>query len=192
VIDFEQTEIQRQLVQTARDFGDEVLRPAEIRLDQTADPEEVFRSDLFWDVMGQAFRLGFHKMGLAEDFGGLGLDPSTTGMIWEELGRHGVGFAASLLPGAAVQQLIALLAPDNKELVDRYVLPYSQDGTGRKISAWGSSEPDVGSDGSNYYDVNVRHQLGLVRRQKGPGSLSAQEPRGPDVSVEDMVLEAEE
>jgi alkylation response protein AidB-like acyl-CoA dehydrogenase len=164
MVDFEQTDTQRQLVQTARDFGNEVLRPAEIRLDQTADPEEVFRSDLFWDVMGQAFRLGFHKMGLAEDFGGLGLDPSTTGMIWEELGRYGVGFAASLLPGAAVQQLIALLAPDNKELVERYVMPYSRDGTGRKISAWGSSEPDVGSDGSNYYDVNVRHHTTAVKK----------------------------
>jgi alkylation response protein AidB-like acyl-CoA dehydrogenase len=164
MVDFEQTDIQRQLVRTGQDFGHEVLRPAEIGLDQIADPEEVFRSDLFWDVMGQAFGLGFHKMGLAEDFEGLGLDPTTTGMIWEELGRYGAGFAASLLPGAAVQQLIALLAPDNKELVERYVLPYSRDTTGRKISAWGSSEPDVGSDGSNYYDVNVRHYTTAVKK----------------------------
>jgi hypothetical protein len=42
------------------------------------------------------------------------------------------------------------------------------------------------------FDVNVRHRLGLVRRLKGPGSASAQEPRGPDVPVEEMVLEAEE
>ncbi len=164
MIDFEQTDIQRQIVQTAREFGGEVLRPAEIELDQVADPQEVFKGDLFWDVLGQAFRLGFHKMGLAEEFGGLGLDPSTTGMVWEELGRCGAGFAASLLPGAAVQQLIALLAPHNRELVERYVLPYAQDETGRKISAWGSSEPNVGSDGSNYYDTKVRHHTSAVKR----------------------------
>jgi alkylation response protein AidB-like acyl-CoA dehydrogenase len=75
-----------------------------------------------------------------------------------------VGFAASLLPGAAVQQLIALLAPDNRELVDRYVLPYAEDKTGRTISAWGSSEPDVGSDGSNYHDTRVHHHTSAVKR----------------------------
>lgn len=164
MIDFERTDLQRQLIQTAQDFGKKTLRPAEIRLDQVTDPEEVFRSDLFWDVMGQAFRLGFHKMGLAEDLGGLGLDPNTAGMIWEELGRYGAGFAASLLPGAAVHQLIALLAPHNRELVERYVIPYAEDGTGRKISAWGSSEPNVGSDGSNYYDVKVRHFTTAVKK----------------------------
>jgi alkylation response protein AidB-like acyl-CoA dehydrogenase len=164
MVDFEQNGIQRQIIQTAQDFGEDVLRPGEIELDQVADPDEVFKRDLFWDVLGQAFQLGFHKMGLAEEFGGLGLDPSTTGMVWEELGRCGAGFAASLLPGAAVQQLIALLAPHSKELVDRYVLPYAQDTTGRKISAWGSSEPNVGSDGSNYYDGNIRHHTSAVRK----------------------------
>jgi alkylation response protein AidB-like acyl-CoA dehydrogenase len=164
VVDFEQTDTQQQLIRTVQDFGSEMLRPAEIQLDQFPDPEEVFSSELFWDVMGQAFQLGFHKMGLAEEFDGLGLDPSTTGMIWEELGRCGAGFAASLLPGAAVQQLIALLAPQNKELVERYVMPYSADTTGRKISAWGSSEPNVGSDGSNYYDLNVRHNTTAVKK----------------------------
>jgi alkylation response protein AidB-like acyl-CoA dehydrogenase len=164
MVDFEQTDTQREIIRTAREFGKNVLRPAEIALDQVAVPEHVFQGEIFWDVLGQAFRLGFHKMGLAEAFGGLGLDPSTTGMIWEELGRYGIGFAASLLPGAAVQQLIALLAPRNRELVERYVLPYAQDTTGRKISAWGSSEPNVGSDGSNYYDPKVRHHTTAVRK----------------------------
>jgi alkylation response protein AidB-like acyl-CoA dehydrogenase len=164
MIDFEQSDVQRQLIDTAGQFGREVMQPAEIELDRVSDPEKVFRSDLFWGVMSQAFIVGFHKMGLTEAFGGLGLDPSTTGMIWEELGRYGAGFAASLLPGAAVQQLIALLAPDNKELVERYVIPYSEDKTGKRISAWGSSEPNVGSDGSNYDDPNIRHHTTAVRK----------------------------
>ncbi len=42
------------------------------------------------------------------------------------------------------------------------------------------------------FDVNVRHALGLVRQPKGPGSRSAQEPRAPELPVEDMVLEAED
>ena len=167
MVDFAQDETQKQIVQTARDFGREVLQPAEIELDKLGDPDAVFASDLFWNTMGQAFELGFHKMGLKEEFGGLGLDPSTTGMVWEELGRYGAGFAASLLPGAAVQQLIALFAPHNRDLVDRYVLPYAEDTTGRKISAWGSSEPNVGSDGSNYQDLKVHHHTTAAKNGDG-------------------------
>jgi alkylation response protein AidB-like acyl-CoA dehydrogenase len=163
MIDFARTETQQQLVDTAREYGREVLQPAEIALDRVADPNEVFSRGLFWDALSKAFRLGFHKMGLPENFGGLGLDPSTTGMIWEELARYGAGFTASLLAGAVVQQLICILAPHNRDLVDRYLTPYAEDETGRRISAWGSSEPEVGSDGSNYYDVKVRHHTRAVR-----------------------------
>jgi hypothetical protein len=42
-----------------------------------------------------------------------------------------------------------------------------------------------------YFEVNVRQRIGLVARPKGPGSRSAQEPRSPEASPEDMVLEAE-
>ncbi len=42
-----------------------------------------------------------------------------------------------------------------------------------------------------YFEVNVRQRIGLVARPKGPGSRSAQEPRSPEVSPEDMVLEAD-
>ena len=164
MVDFSQDETQLQLVATARQFGRQVLQPAEVALDAVSDPDAVFSGERFWDTLGQTFALGFHKMGLAEAYGGLGLDPSTTGMVWEELGRYGPGFAASLLPGAAVHQLIALLAPHNRDLVERYVLPYAEDRTGRKISAWGSSEPNVGSDGSNYYDLSVRHHTSAVKR----------------------------
>ena len=163
MIDFARTETQQQFVDTAREYGREVLQPAEIALDRVPDPNEVFSRGLFWDALSKAFRLGFHKMGLPENFGGLGLDPSTTGMIWEELARYGAGFTASLLAGAVVQQLIGILAPHNRDLVDRYLTPYAEDETGRRISAWGSSEPEVGSDGSNYYDVKVRHHTRAVR-----------------------------
>ena len=42
-----------------------------------------------------------------------------------------------------------------------------------------------------YFDVNVRQKIGLVGRPKGPGSKAAQEPKVPETSVADMVLEAE-
>lgn len=163
--DFSLTDTQREMVEAARSFGKKALEPAEIELDRIADPDAVFRDERFWETLSGCFRLGFHKMGMAESYGGLGLDPSTTGLVWEELARYGAGFAATLLPSAIVPQLISILCPQNRELVDRFVLPFCRDETGRTVSAWGSSEPDVGSDGSNYYDINVRHRTRAVLRR---------------------------
>jgi len=166
MVDFEQNETQRQMIGTAAEFGREVVGPAEAELDREPDPERVFSSQLFWKVIGQAFELGFPKMALPEDVGGLGLDQQTTGMVWEELARWGPGITATLTPGGVVPQLVSFLAPDNRELVERFVRPFCEDDTGRLITAWCSSEPEVGSDGSNYYDPNVRHHTS-ARKEDG-------------------------
>lgn len=164
MIDFTPNETQQQMVQTAGKFGREVLRPAEKELDLIGDPIETFKSDLYWNTMNQAFELGFHRMAFPEDLGGLELDPLTSGMVWEELGYCGAGFAASLMSCAVAQRLIAFLAPGNQELIDRYVKPFCASTKAETISAWGSSEPDVGSDGKNYFDPNVRHRTNAVKK----------------------------
>ena len=158
MVDFDLNDTQKQIIASAREFGREVLYPAEIKLDKIADPNETFESKLFWDVLGQAFELGFHKMALPEEFGGLGLDAQTTGMVWEEMARWAPGIAATLIPGGVVPQLISFLARHRTDLIDKFVVPYCEDKTGKHITAWCSSEPQVGSDGSNYEDTAVRHQ----------------------------------
>jgi alkylation response protein AidB-like acyl-CoA dehydrogenase len=167
MIDFELTQTQQMLIETARSFGREVLQPAEVALDRLADPAEVFASTLFRETLGQAYALGFHKMALPEHQGGLGLDAQTTGLVWEELGRWGPGFAAGLLPCATVPRLIALLAPDRQELVDDFLTPFCQDERAEHISGWCSSEPQVGSDGKNYHDPAIRHQTRAARTAGG-------------------------
>jgi alkylation response protein AidB-like acyl-CoA dehydrogenase len=118
---------------------------------------------VFWDALGQAYALGFHKMAIPEQYGGLGLDPQTIGLVWEEIARWGVSFAATLIPAASTPQIILFLAPDNKELIDKYVIPYCEDTRAGLVTAWGSSEPDVGSDGKNYYDTSVHHHTRAVK-----------------------------
>jgi len=164
MIDFDPTETQRQIVATAREFAEEVMNPAETELDRIANPDEVFKSAIFWEVMNGAFQLGFHKMALPEHYGGLGLDPITIGMVWEELACFAPGFTASLVAGSVAYQLIAFLAPNNKELVEKYVIPFCTKDRAELISAWGSSEPEVGADGSNYYDPCVRHHTCAVKK----------------------------
>ena len=156
--DFALTDTQKQILDTAREFGRKVLQPAEIALDRIPDPQAAFASDTYRQTMAAAFALGFHKMTLPEAYGGLGLDPTTSGMVWEELARYGVGFTAGLLAGSVVPGLISFLAANNQSLIDRYVIPFCADTTGTLLTAWGSSEPQVGSDGKNYGDLAVHHR----------------------------------
>lgn len=162
MIDFSLTDVQQSVVDTARDFGRNVLEPAEIAVDRMP-AHEAFASREYRSTMAAAFELGFHKMTLPEEFGGLGLDPQTTGLVWEELARYGVGFAAGLMAGSVVPGLISFLAPHKKELIARYVVPFCSDTTGTRITAWGSSEPKLGSDGKNYDDLSVHHETKASR-----------------------------
>ncbi len=158
MIDLKPTEEQTELQKTARAFAREVIRPAEAALDKMADPDEVFKSDLFWDTLKQAYELGFHKMTIAEQHGGLGLSPVSTALVWEELAVGGVGIPATLLAGSVAPAFLSVLAGGKKDLIERYVAPYCEDTQARHISAWGSSEGNIGSDGSNYHDPAVRHE----------------------------------
>ncbi len=169
MIDFSLSSEQTDLLEAVRDFGRRRLEGAEIAVDRMTDITAAFESPEYRDTMAQAFELGLNKMTIPTEFGGLGLDPVTSGLVWEELGRYGVGFAAGLIAGSVVPALIAFLAPDNDDLVDRYVRPFCADTTGRWLTAWGSSEVEVGSDGKNYDDLSVRHR---VKARKVPGGYA--------------------
>ena len=169
MIDFAPTEEQTEFQQLARRFAREVIRPAEIELDKMADPDEAFASETFRKTMAQAYELGFHKMGIQEGFGGLGLPPTTTALIWEELATGGIGITASLLAAPVAPLFLSVLAPGNADLIDRFVRPFCEDTKAEHITAWGSSEGNIGADGSNYYDTGVRHETSA--KQTGDGWL---------------------
>ncbi len=161
---FAMSDTQEHLVQTAREFGRQVLEPAEVALDKIEVPDQAFAHPLFKKTMAAAYELGFHKMTLSQQFGGLGLDQSTAGPVWEELARYGAGFAAGLMASSVVPGLISFLAPDNKRLIERYVVPFCEDTSGTFVTAWGSSEPNVGSDGKEYDDLRVHHRTTAAPR----------------------------
>ena len=55
MIDFELTDTQKMMVGTARDFGKEVLGPAEVALDRIADPAEAYGSEIFRSTLAGAY-----------------------------------------------------------------------------------------------------------------------------------------
>jgi len=127
-----------------------------------ADPDQVFASPIFRNVIAQAFELGFGKMGIREEFGGMGLDPLTTALVWEELAAGGIGITATLLAAPVAPLFVSVLAPHRTDMIDKFVRPYCEQSGALQLTAWGSSEGNIGSDGSNYHDPSVHHSTRAV------------------------------
>jgi alkylation response protein AidB-like acyl-CoA dehydrogenase len=87
------------MLETARKFGMEVMRPIGIKLDKMADPAEVIaKGSPFWDFIRTQRELGMHKLGIPKEFGGMAgdLDPKVGPLISQEMGYADAGLAISL------------------------------------------------------------------------------------------------
>jgi alkylation response protein AidB-like acyl-CoA dehydrogenase len=135
---------QKALVELAREFAEQEMRPVEIALDRIADPEEVFSSEAYRDVLRKAWEIGFHKMRLPKEVGGLGVDPITGSLVVEELCRGGVGIANAIVISATAAGAAAVRGPGL--LFDQFVKPFCEDTRAEHIGALAVVEPDHGSD----------------------------------------------
>ena len=163
MIDFEITETQREYVQLAHNFAKDVMRPAERELDRYPNPEEVYVSQTFREVLCEAYRLGFHKMSYPAHIGGLGLDPLTVALITEELYWGGPGLGQTILVGGFAAH--AALMSGKSSLIKEFAVPYCNDTEAKHIGAFAGVEPHVGSDIVYVTDPKIR--LSTTARKEG-------------------------
>jgi len=126
-------------------FAEEVLRPASVKLDAVADPEEVIKPDsILWDVLRTAYELGYHAQGLPEVLGGANLAPLERHIVAEEMGWGSADFSIAL--GVAAFPFTMAAMSGNQELMRDYVVPFSQDRQAKYVGCWAITEPQHGSD----------------------------------------------
>ena len=135
-MDFELTEEQQQVRQLARAFCDAEVAPQARELDR----EEAFPDEL----LPKLFDVGFLAAPLPVDYGGMGLDYLSYGLIVEELGRA----------DAAIRSLVSV----NVGLVGLTILRFGTEEQKREwlprlaaegLGAFGLTEPNAGSDPSS-------------------------------------------
>ena len=99
--DLTPTPDQVELTRAARDFADEVLRPAGRAADDARATPETLRY--------AAADLGLHLLGVPVEHGGIAEGPAavTTCLVLEELARGDLGLAAALLAPGAVATVLA-------------------------------------------------------------------------------------
>ncbi len=163
MISFQPSEDQIALVKQAHIFARDVLRPAERELDRVADPEDVFKSNLFRDVMRQFHRLGYHKMHLPKPIGGLGLDVLTCILVQEELMWGGPGLTQNFMVSPFVA--FTALMSGKSALKREFAVPYCADTDAELIGCFAGVEPFVGSDLTHIADPNVK--LRTTARESG-------------------------
>ena len=133
---FELSEQQRAFQDTARRFAREKLRPHY----QTSDTSGVLDHDRVQE-MGA---LGLIGAELPEEFGGLGTDSVTAGIIVDEIAYGDFSMSYVQLIGGLLGSILAKHA--NAELAKTWI---SKIATGQSIVGLGLTEPGGGSDAAN-------------------------------------------
>ncbi|MFL5895146.1 MAG: acyl-CoA dehydrogenase family protein [Thermoleophilaceae bacterium] len=136
-MDFELTDEQRLIRETARDFADKEIVP-KVR---DNDRNERFDTDLVQKIAG----MGFLGAIVPEEYGGRGLDYRTYGLIVEEVGRadSAMRTVVSVQTSLVCSSLVKWANEDQK----REWLP--QLCSGEALGCFGLTEPGTGSDAAN-------------------------------------------
>src|ERR671917_1729733 len=137
LIDFELTDEQRLIRETARDFADREIIPV------ARDNDRAERFDL--DLVRKLGEMGYLGPIVAEEYGGRGLDYLTYGLIVEEIGR-GDSSARTVV---SVQTSLVCSSIQRWGSEDQKQAWLPRLCSGEILGCFGLTEPDTGSDAAN-------------------------------------------
>jgi butyryl-CoA dehydrogenase len=137
MIDFELTDEQQLVRETAREFADREIAPRA----RDNDRNEHFDTELVQKIAD----MGFLGALVPEDYGGRGVDYRTYGLIVEEVGRgcSAMRTVVSVVTSLVCSSIVRWGSEDQKQ----EWLP--QLCSGEALGCFGLTEPDTGSDASN-------------------------------------------
>jgi alkylation response protein AidB-like acyl-CoA dehydrogenase len=133
------------LKDAAHRFAADVLRPTGATLDHVADPAEVAgERSRFWPALRQAYRLGYHRVAIPAELGGLGASGLAQHVLFEELGWGSADLAVAI--AMAAFPFVVIARTGNTRLIDDFVRPFAEDREARHIGCWAITERAHGSD----------------------------------------------
>jgi acyl-CoA dehydrogenase len=132
-VDFNLSEEQRALQETARKYAREVVRPKAAHYDEVAEFPK--------DLIAQAFELGLLNMTIPTDLGGVGLSHLDQAIVAEEMSWGCAGVATSCIANDLA--LLPILIGATAEQKKRFVAPFAES---LKFTSFALTEPGAGSD----------------------------------------------
>ena len=132
-MDFELSEEQRMLVNTAKRFVEEELYPYEEEVEKTGN----LRPELHQQIIDRSLACGLYAANMPEELGGGGLDPLSMCLLDRELGRASYALQYTVArPSNILQACVGAQR-------EKYLYPCI---SGEKIDCLAMTEPDAGSD----------------------------------------------
>ncbi len=149
-MDFTLNESQRKLVEVVRDFCVREVKPHAMEWDR----DERFPSE----VVAHLGELGLLGMTVPEELGGSALDTLSVACVVEEVARWDGSLALTVAShnGLGTSHLLRF---GSEELRKRYIPDIA---AGKKLAAWGLTEPGSGSDAAGMRTAAVRKDKGWV------------------------------
>jgi len=139
------TDEQAALKESIHKFCKEVLRPASVKLDKLADPEDVIKKgSIFWETMRKAYELGYHTATILEEHGGMGFGPLEAHIFLEEMGWASADFAIAI--GVSSFPFSTAANSMDDDLIKNVVKPFVEDKQAKYVGCWAITEPEHGSD----------------------------------------------
>lgn len=132
-MNFDLSEEQQMLIETARRFVEEELYPYEQEVEQTND----VRPELRQQIVDRSMEVGLYAANMPEELGGGGLDPLSMCLLDRELGR--ASMALQYTVGRPSNILQACVGGQR----EKYLFPSIR---GEKVDCLAMTEPGAGSD----------------------------------------------
>jgi alkylation response protein AidB-like acyl-CoA dehydrogenase len=149
-VDFDLNESQQKLLSMVRDFCTREVKPHAMEWDR----DEVFPRE----VVAELGELGLLGMTVPEELGGSALDTLTVAAVVEEIARFDGSLALTVAShnGLGTSHLLRF---GSEELRQRFIPDIA---AGKKLAAWGLTEPGSGSDAAGMRSTAVRKGDGWV------------------------------
>ena len=143
-MDFDLNDSQRELQRMVRDFCEREVKPRAAKWDK----EERFPKE----IIGQLGELGLLGMSVPEEFGGSQLDTVSIAVVVEEIARYDGSLALTVAShnGLGTSHVLKF---GSDELRRKYIPDIA---AGRKLAAWGLTEPGSGSDAAGMRTTATR------------------------------------
>ena len=143
-MNFDRTEEQKMIEEMSRQFSDEVIRPRAEEMDRTGEYP--------YDILDKMADLGMMGIPYPEKWGGSGGDWVGANTCVEEISRGDLTLGACLQVTMCVvsQELFVFGTDEQKEA---FLVPLTG---GKKIGAFGMTEPEAGSDAGAVQTTAVR------------------------------------
>jgi alkylation response protein AidB-like acyl-CoA dehydrogenase len=143
-MDFEFSESQKAVQELARNFAEKEMRPVVMKYDES--------QEFPFDIVAKLATLGFMGMTWPEELGGAGLTELDAIVVIEEI--------------AKVDPSVALTVASHNSLCSGHIMQFASEeqkkrfipdlATGRKLGAWGLTEPGSGSDSGGMRTIATR------------------------------------